>query len=110
MNDHHIALNLNMSTVWGLIWGPVGVRLGILAVLEPSWSRLGAILGRPDAVVDVLECCLVFGRHRRRFAISGPPWPKRQNVGPPGIDNACARARIREINEGSPPRSGLTAF
>jgi hypothetical protein len=25
------------------------------------WSRLGAILGRPDAFFDVLEFCLIFG-------------------------------------------------
>ena len=42
LNNHHIAVYFNISTVWGLIWdrfvGTVGVRLDILAVLEPSWG------------------------------------------------------------------------
>ena len=42
VNNHHIAVCFNISRVWGLIWGRfgglVGVRLGILAVLEPSWG------------------------------------------------------------------------
>ena len=41
--------------LWGRFGGPVGVRLGILAVLEQSW----AILGRPDAFFDVLEFCVI---------------------------------------------------
>jgi hypothetical protein len=42
LNKHHIAFDFNISTAWGLIWGPVGgpvwVRLGLLAFLEPSWG------------------------------------------------------------------------
>ena len=42
LNNHHIAVNFEISAVLGFIWGhfggPVGVRLGILAVLEPSWG------------------------------------------------------------------------
>ncbi len=48
---------LNISTVWGLVWG----LLGSVWASWPSWSRLGAILGRPDAIFDVLEFCLIFG-------------------------------------------------
>ena len=40
LNNHHIALDFIYSTVSGTslvyFWGPFGVRLGLLAVLEPS--------------------------------------------------------------------------
>ena len=30
-------------------------------LLNTYWSRLGAILGRPDAFFDVFEFCAIFG-------------------------------------------------
>ena len=57
LNNHHIAVYFNISTVWGFIWGRFGVLLGSVWASWPSWSRLGAILGRLDAIFDVGILC-----------------------------------------------------
>ena len=46
---------------YGLFVFFVWVLLGSVWASWPSWSRLGAILGRLDAIFDVLELCAVFG-------------------------------------------------
>ncbi len=51
LNNHHIAFDLNISTVWWLIWGPFGGHVGFVWASWPSWRRLGAFLGRPDAIL-----------------------------------------------------------
>ena len=89
---------------FGDLFGVVlGVLLGSVWASWPSWSRLGAILGRLDAIFDVLEFCSIFGSSPEEvYNIRAVLAKKTKCIPPPRIGDACAGVRIREDKGGFP--------
>ncbi len=65
----------------GLFGVVLGVLLGSVWASWPSWSRLWAILGRLDAIFDVLEFCLIFGSSTEAVCDIRAGLAKKINVG-----------------------------